>query len=167
MTGSMKIEHPVSTGSDATDVTTGAGRIVVGVDGSPGSMAALQWAAEEAERRGVDVHAVMAWQLPAAIGPKIELAVAAEAEIARIGGNMAERCDATFICEALEGPAAETLVHAAEGAALLVVGTHGHGGFLGALLGSVSHHVIAHATCPVVVVPDPSRRHGAKASRPS
>jgi nucleotide-binding universal stress UspA family protein len=163
MSGSMRIASPLPSGTDGVDVAAGAGRIVVGVDGSTGSIAALQWAAEEAERRGVEVLAVMAWQLPAEIGTKIELAVAAEAEIARIGAKIAEKCDVMVVCEAVEGQPAVALVHAALGAELLVVGTHGHGGFLGALLGSVSHHVIAHATCPVVVVPDPSHRRAAKA----
>jgi nucleotide-binding universal stress UspA family protein len=40
---------------------------------------------------------------------------------------------------------------------MLVIGSHGHGGFIGAMLGSVSHHVVSHSRCPVVVVPAQQR----------
>jgi nucleotide-binding universal stress UspA family protein len=53
----------------------------------------------------------------------------------------------------VEGHPAETLLHAATGAELLVVGSRGHGTFAGILLGSVSHYCVQHAPCPVVVVP--------------
>jgi len=59
--------------------------------------------------------------------------------------------------EALEGHAADVLLGAVAESDLLVVGSHGHGGFAGALLGSVSHHVLSHARCPVVVVPHARR----------
>jgi nucleotide-binding universal stress UspA family protein len=52
----------------------------------------------------------------------------------------------------VEDHAAQALLDAAEGADLVVVGSRGHGGFSGALLGSVSQHVVQHATCPVVVI---------------
>jgi nucleotide-binding universal stress UspA family protein len=170
--GSGRTADLAPTCTDAIDVAADAGRIVVGIDGSTGSAAALHWAAEEAQLRGVEVHAVMAWQQPAVYGTssltalgmdpsmdtKLALAAAAEAEVARLGAKVAEGSDVVIVCEALEGHPAETLVHAAEGAALLVVGTRGHGGFVGALLGSVSQHVVAHAACPVVVVTDPSCR---------
>jgi nucleotide-binding universal stress UspA family protein len=51
-----------------------------------------------------------------------------------------------------EGPAGSVLVQAAEGADLLVVGSRGHGGFVGLLLGSVSQQCVTHAPCPVLVV---------------
>lgn len=55
----------------------------------------------------------------------------------------------------VEGPAARALLETARGADLLVVGSRGRGGFLGLLLGSTSHQVVTHASCPVVVVPMP------------
>lgn len=160
---------------DDMHIADGAGRIVVGIDGSAGSVAALHWAAGEARLRGVDVLAVMAWQQPAVYGapsvmalgmdPAIDtqraLAEAAEAEVSRLGKQVGKERDVTIVCQGIEGHPAQALVRAAEGAVALVVGTRGHGGFVGALLGSVSQHVVAHATCPVVVVPDPSRRRGA------
>jgi nucleotide-binding universal stress UspA family protein len=51
-----------------------------------------------------------------------------------------------------EGSAAQVLLDAAEGADLLVVGSRGHGGFAGALLGSVSQHCASHSPCPVLIV---------------
>jgi len=54
--------------------------------------------------------------------------------------------------EVVEGHPAQQLVVASEGADLVVVGSRGHGGFVGMLLGSVSQHVSAHAACPVLVV---------------
>ena len=51
------------------------------------------------------------------------------------------------------GPAASVLIEAARGAELLVVGSRGHGGFVGLLLGSVSHQVTQHPPCPVVILP--------------
>ncbi len=159
------------------DDTANDGRIVVGIDGSPASIDALHWASDEAQLRGVEVHAVMAWQQPVIYGasslsalgmdPSMEttlaLSAAAEAEVARLGAKVGKERDVVIVCEAVEGHPAQALVQAAEGASLLVVGTRGHGGFVGALLGSVSQHVVAQASCPVVVVPDDSRRRGSKA----
>ena len=162
--------------TDVTDVAAVAGRIVVGIDGSTGSAAALHWAVEEAQLRGAEVHAVMAWQQPVAIGAasgltlgmdpaigaEFVLAAAADAEAASLVAKVGAGSDVVIVCEALEGYPAKTLIQAAEDAALLVVGTRGHGGFVGALVDSVSHYVVAHATCPVVVVANPSRARGAK-----
>jgi nucleotide-binding universal stress UspA family protein len=141
------------------------GRIVVGVDGSASSIAALNWALDEAELRGVDVHAVMAWQSPVvynppnimAVGMTVsgdDLAAAAASEVSRLATEARQDRKATITAEAVEGHPAEALLSSAHGASLLVVGSRGHGGFVGALLGSVSHHVVAHAKCPVVVIPD-------------
>ena len=147
-----------------------AGRIVVGVDGSESSTAALHWALDEAELRGVDVQAVLAWQHPVVYNPPNimaisstvvsydDLATAAAREVARIAAEAGQNRTASITAEAVEGHPAEALISAAADAGLLVVGSRGHGGFVGALLGSVSHHVVAHAKCPVVVIPD--RSHG-------
>lgn len=141
-------------------------RIVVGVDGSPGSALALDWAVREAGQRGATVHAVMAWEYPQTYGanvwslgmdPSLDvqegLAASAAAEAARIAGEASESQDMVVTSAAVEGHPAFALMQAAEDADLLVVGSRGHGGFVGALLGSVSQHVVCHASCPVVVVP--------------
>lgn len=153
------------------DGSHGAGRIVVGVDGSPGSLAALHWAVQEARLRGVAVQAVMAWEHPqfysgpdgwvVGMDPSGDtrqiLASAADAEVTRLGEEAVQGQDVEIVCEAVEGHPAAALVLAAKDAAALVVGSRGHGGFVGALLGSVSQHVVAHASCPVVLIPDPER----------
>ena len=168
---------PASIGASGFD--SAGGRIVVGIDGSKGSAAALRWALQEAQLRGAKVHAVMAWHQPVAVSDpsgmtfslgadpstatKIVLAAAVDAEVERLRAKSDEGCDIPITCETLEGNPAETLVRAAEGASLLIVGTRGHGGFVGAMLGSVSHHVVTHAPCPVVVVTNPSRTRRARA----
>jgi nucleotide-binding universal stress UspA family protein len=150
-----------------------AGRIVVGVDGSARSMAALTWAVEEALLRGSSVHAVMAWRPvqdyggSLGVGPALDaddvLASAAATQAARLAEQTAS-LDVPTTLETVRGHPAWVLVEAAEGADLLVVGSRGHGGFVGMLLGSVSQHVLSHARCPVVVVPDSRSRHGARAA---
>lgn len=149
------------------------GRIVVGIDGSRGSVAALRWAVQEAELRGAIVHPVIAWQMPSGPGATLgwgrepqgakgdahPAMVSATAEVRRLGQQAIRGHDVKMTCEAVEGHPAEVLVRSADGATALVVGSRGHGGFVGMLLGSVSQQVVAHARCPVVLIPDPERRH--------
>lgn len=144
-------------------------RIVVGVDGSEESVAALRWALAEAERRGATLDVVHAWHYPYAACTEItgmaaaaldmdDLASAARAAL----DHSLEQAGAAHSGVRVEpilvqGAAAPTLVDAAVGADLLVVGTRGRGGFAGLVLGSVSQHCSTHAPCPVVVVPQPHR----------
>lgn len=134
-------------------------RIVVGVDGSSPSKRALRWALRQAELTGARLEVVYAWHIPATDGwtPMFDLTqnltkageqIAADT-IAEIAGD---RPPVIVHAEVVEGNTAAVLLKAAEGADLLVVGCRGHGGFVGALLGSVSQHCVQHATCPVVVV---------------
>jgi nucleotide-binding universal stress UspA family protein len=148
-------------------------RIVVGVDGSPSSKAALLWALRQAELTGTSVDAVLAWHYPI-VGAGIPHAPAAAmagvdfAEIARIVLTRAiteviDPASAVKISSTVaEGNAAQVLLEAADGADLLVVGSRGHGGFTGALLGSVSQHCAHHAPCPLVIVRGPGRRQGSE-----
>jgi len=145
------------------------GTIVVGVDGSPASQAALRWAAEEARLRGARLVVVHAWTYvpPAPIGqpgmipmPAGDLAGqleaernAAEAELeAAIGEAFPGQPQVEVETRLVEGDPAEALGSEAEGADLIVVGSRGRTGLASALLGSVSRHVVHHAGCPVVVV---------------
>lgn len=135
-------------------------RIVVGVDGSPASVRALQQAVELAAALGAEVDAVHTWlvsygatelsMMPAV--PSTELQAAAEQTLAEAVATVDAK-GVTVNRIVTEGDAASTLLEAAEGADMLVVGSRGHGGFVGLLLGSVSHKVIHHAPCPVLVVP--------------
>ena len=136
--------------------------IVVGTDGSPHAERALEFAAEEARRRDAIVHVVTAWHVPAAVyrpgfapmvNPSLEESAqeAAEDVAARAAKNLRARgLEAeTTVCHA---QAADALVQQAEGADLLVVGSRGHGGFSGLLLGSVGQQCAHHAHCPTVIV---------------
>lgn len=144
-------------------------RVVAGVDGSPCSARALAWAAHEARTHGADLSVVTSYTLPlppAGSGYAAPQWVAEEAWRHRdqLREN-AEWVQRTTISETLgnhpglvvdtdvvEGSAAPALLDATKDADLLVVGTRGHGGFAGMLLGSVSQHVVGHAACPVTVV---------------
>jgi nucleotide-binding universal stress UspA family protein len=150
-----------------------AGSIVIGVDGSPPSLAALRWAAEEAKLRDARLVALHAW----AFIPPAPLAEPGLAPIpaADIPGQLEAQRDgaeaefATAIEQAFpEGPpveierrlveadAGEALENESKSADLVVVGSRGRSGITAALLGSVSKHVVDHAACPVVVVKSPS-----------
>jgi nucleotide-binding universal stress UspA family protein len=144
-----------------------AGRIVVGVDGSDLGRAALAWARDEARLREATLVAVHAWTFvpPPPIAepgmvpvPAVDLESNLEGErsAARsvLDDAVAELADSGLRVEPrlFEGPAGDVLVAAAADADLVVVGSHGRGGLAAALLGSVSQHVVRHASCPVVIV---------------
>ncbi|HUY47773.1 MAG TPA: universal stress protein [Streptosporangiaceae bacterium] len=132
-------------------------RIVVGVDGSVPSKAALAWAVRQAALTGAVVEAVIAWEYPDTYGLGPALGVDMEGIAATVVSDaitgVAGPGGPVKICpRVVEGHPARVLIEASAGADLLVVGSRGHGGFAGAVLGSVSQHCIQHATCPVVVV---------------
>ena len=139
--------------------------IVVGVDGSEGAREALRFALEEAKLRGSTVRAVHVWRyLPAGTGyfevglrdldlDVGELQRAAEASLeSSVAAVAGENPGVEIEQRVVEGPAAGALVDESQDADLLVVGSRGHGGFTGLLLGSVSQQVANHAACPVVIV---------------
>jgi nucleotide-binding universal stress UspA family protein len=133
--------------------------IVVGVDGSEESKAALRWAVEEARLRGAPLRAVYAWSLPYVEGLGLAPTEDELESHERDGRGLLDAVIAEVGSEgvdieraAVQGGPARVLVEAAEGADLLVVGSRGHGGFTGLLLGSVSQQCAHHATCPVVIV---------------
>jgi nucleotide-binding universal stress UspA family protein len=88
-----------------------------------------------------------------------EAAVNNTLDAAIADATVAEPADSKLMIthEAIEGHAAKVLLDTVTDSDLLVVGSRGHGEFAGALLGSISQHVVSHAPCPVVVVPDPRR----------
>ena len=157
----------------AEPATTGG--IVVGVDGSPGARAAMQWAMREARLRSCSVRAVMAWRYSPSYGDAWMWPVegfdaltdceqvlgSVVAEFSHPGQDSRSGPGVAMTAEAVQGHPGQSLLVAAAEAELLVVGSRGRGGLVGALLGSVSRHVVAHARCPVVVVPDPERRQRA------
>jgi nucleotide-binding universal stress UspA family protein len=143
-------------------VAEGAGnggqRIVVGVDGSDGSVLALRWAAHYAALLAGRLDVVMAWEYPttfgwAAIAPDWDPA----ADVRRVLTDTAraafgDETPAAMQFQIREGGAARVLIEECEGATMLVVGSRGHGGFAGLLLGSVSANVAEHAPCPVLII---------------
>ncbi|MEV7007523.1 universal stress protein [Streptosporangium sp. NPDC051022] len=141
--------------------------IVVGVDGSRVSLEAVGWAVREAGLRGSALRVVHA--MPA--GP---LEMSDDAPYADVGRWMRDGATST-LTDALErvreedggveveslllpGDPRSALIEAAKAAELLVVGSHGLGGFRGMLLGSVALGVSGHTACPVAVVRQPPKR---------
>jgi len=136
--------------------------IVVGVDGSPGSRKALTWAAAEATDHGADLIVVNVWEHTLA-PPAGSVSVSerytpepsqrtAEDLVELIKEELGEHPPVLVQPQVKQGSAAKVLIEQSAGADLLVVGTRGHGGFRGLVLGSVSQHVAAYAPCPVTVV---------------
>lgn len=137
--------------------------VVVGVDGSPSSEAALAWAVRYAGAIGARLRAVLAWHYPSAAGgPPVGVApasVTSEVEQSRyeiLDQAIAATCgdEPTLEIERklVYGHPAQALIEESKEADLLVVGHAGHGGFRGMLLGSVGTHTVTHASCPVTVV---------------
>jgi nucleotide-binding universal stress UspA family protein len=141
--------------------------IVVGVDGTPGSRAALRHALAEAARRGAELLVVRAFEVPepwyegySVVHPPSasEMTIAIEGrtrvlvrETAEAMGGDAARVPVEVA--AVVGAAGPALVDRARGAELLVVGHRGRHAVASALLGSVGLHCVLHAACPVTVVP--------------
>jgi nucleotide-binding universal stress UspA family protein len=141
------------------------GTIVVGIDGSEGSLAALRWAADEARLRHARLEVVVSWQYPAlstipafgVLPPAEEMSEEAKRGLAALlhDEGLADDPSLEVVEAVVQGPAGAALLDAAADADLLVVGSRGHGGFTGLVLGSVSQQCVTHAPCPVVVVPRP------------
>jgi len=137
--------------------------VVVGVDGSAESVAALSWAASYAAATGARIRAIIAWHYPAAAGPA-PVGVAPKAISDDVRAQMQEAVDKTVTevygssspdkveTKVDYGHPAQVLIDEAQDADLLVVGNRGHGSFTGMLIGSVSIHCVTNAPCPVVVV---------------
>jgi nucleotide-binding universal stress UspA family protein len=134
-----------------------AGRIVVGVDGSPSSLEALRWALGQGRLAGSAIDVVSAWRTPSAYGGYPVIAETdwqhnAEEVLDTALSQVPEAADAGVTRHVVRGHPVDVLLERAAGADILVVGSRGRGGFTGMLLGSVSQHLVAHAPCPVVVV---------------
>ncbi|MER7463191.1 universal stress protein [Streptomyces sp. NPDC097981] len=141
--------------------------IVVGIDGSPESLAASDWAAQEAVRRHARLHLVHAWLWQPLAHPYIpdrqtesdradEVLRRAETAVT------AQHPDLPVSASVVSDAAVPALLRLAEEAGMLVIGTRGHGALLGFLLGSYGQQIIAAAPCPVVSV----RRTAADAGLP-
>ena len=135
-------------------------RIVVGVDGSEGSISALRWAIDEALLSAdAVVETVLVWQLPRGLAlpwtdPPVEAAIerAQHALDETVEGVLSGRKDVKVLREVVGGHPAETLAGYAADADLLVVGSRGRTELAEVLLGSVSRQCVEHARCPVAVI---------------
>jgi nucleotide-binding universal stress UspA family protein len=135
-------------------------RIVVGIDGSPSSIAALDWALRQAELTGATLEVLMTWEWPASYGwspvpndydPAHDAETFLEDTLKTV---RASHPGLSIQSSVQEGHPAPALVEASRDADLLVVGSRGHGEFAGMLLGSVSEHCVTNAQCPVLVLRD-------------
>ena len=131
--------------------------IVVGIDGSRASDAALAWACDEARLREVPIVALHVIALPYEL-PRVPIEIP-ESVLAREGDELltaaVERAPTEGVDlepRLLEGAPGELLVEASTDATLVVVGTRAHGRLASFVVGSVSDTVVHHAACPVVVV---------------
>jgi nucleotide-binding universal stress UspA family protein len=135
--------------------------IVVGVDGSGSSAAAVGYAFAEAAAHGARVRAVHAWRLPAhPTEPPVQADPAADEVAGKAHEVLAEALagwpdqypNVEVVRTVAQGHPAKILIEASRGADLVVVGSRGRGGFHGLALGSVSHAMLHHGLCPVAVV---------------
>lgn len=136
--------------------TNDTGRIRVGVDGSPSSIAALRYAARMGGALGHPLEVVTTWTAPPiesylsiAWSPAQE---ARDVQEAAVQEALGVNSPTGLICTVMPGPAARTLIELSRTSEMLVLGSRGHGGFSGLLLGSVGAACVAHAHCPVLIV---------------
>jgi nucleotide-binding universal stress UspA family protein len=141
-----------------TQAPSPGARIVVGVDGSQQSKLALSWAVRISATTGASIDAVTAWQFPVNFG--WSYVPDTWDPITDATKCLTDIVDATFGAErptglrllVRQGLPAKVLLDESKGATMLIVGSRGHGGFSGLLLGSVSANCAEHAKCPVLVI---------------
>ncbi|MER0242137.1 universal stress protein [Streptomyces sp. HSW2009] len=143
--------------------------ITVGVDGSPESLAAADWAADEALRRGLPLRVVHAWHWEPMTAPVVdnqdEQVQWARTVVSDAERQLVERHPGlSVVAEVLSAEPVTALVEANESAELLVLGSRGHGALLGFLLGSHAQQVIARVSRPVVSVRAPEEPAEAEAA---
>ncbi|MGH8965737.1 MAG: universal stress protein [Actinomycetes bacterium] len=142
--------------------------IVCGIDGSAAGQRALEWATDEAIRRDctLRVVTVWAWDGVEAMGVTSSPAAAhshakqiQDVAVARVLADTENPPEVEQVL--LRGTPSEALCTSAMDAELMVLGSHGHGAVHDKLVGSTSQRAIHHASCPVVILPDP--RHAERA----
>ncbi len=139
------------------------GRIVVGIDGSTSSLEALSWAARLADLTGSVLEVVTTWEWPASYGWAVPVPADfdPEADVQKMLESAVDQVRAAYPGlpidpRVVSGHPAPVLVEASKGADLLVVGSRGHGEFVGMLLGSCSEHCATNAHCPVLIYRSPT-----------
>jgi nucleotide-binding universal stress UspA family protein len=142
------------TGQPSSDT----GRIVVGFDGSQSSLDALEWAVRQTILTDGTLVVVMTWEWPTSYGWAVPIPddFDPEADVRKvldtaIAGVTAEHPAIKVEARLISGHPSPALVEASKGADVLVVGSRGHGEFVGMLIGSVSEYCVTNAHCPVLV----------------
>lgn len=157
---SVSTPQPAAAPAPVTAPPEQPGRVVVGVDGSPGSIEALRWVGRIATALGATIEAVSAWQYPSNYSMPIGMTedsvedayvmILAKAVDTAFGtttpAGLFTRVEEGFPAQVLLTVSAEPDVE------MLVVGSRGHGGSVGRLIGSTSAYCAEHASCPVIVV---------------
>ncbi|AQT75657.1 universal stress protein [Streptomyces sp. fd1-xmd] len=146
---------PVVVVGDAEHITQRPLYIVVGIDGSSASAAALEFAFDAADLRGAQVRSVSVWQPPVFLLHDEEAALQAQRALLAetTAGLSGKYPDVLLTHEVLVGHPVEELARAAEHALAVVVGRRGRGGYTGMRLGSTAHGLLHRAHCPVITVP--------------
>lgn len=147
--------HENTSRSDAS--STSAGAVVVGYDASPSSLAAVRRAVSLAVQLQRDVRVVMAWHMPISYSGFPFVGWSPQDDAQQMLKELSvtlfpQGVPPTFTAVSVEGDAAKVLIKESVGAEMLLVGSRGHGGFAGLLLGSVSSACAEHATCPVLIM---------------
>ncbi|MGD0852783.1 MAG: universal stress protein [Acidimicrobiales bacterium] len=151
----MSARHHATDESNAS--VAGGHRIVVGIDGSAASLAALDWSVRQAELTHADLEVIATWEWPTGFGwsmipegydPASDMMTMVQP---LLDGLRTDHPSVAVEAKILEGHPAPVLIRESKGADLLVVGSRGHGEFVGMLIGSTSEHCVANAACPVVV----------------
>jgi nucleotide-binding universal stress UspA family protein len=139
--------------------------IVVGIDGSPNSERALDWAMRQAAAVRAPLTVITVHEVPKSywggipvVGPGDEpllesLRQAAEEMTRKAAGQLGDAGPASVTVRAVSGFVVKELVDASQDADLVVLGARGASGFTRLIMGSVSHEVVQHSACPVVIVP--------------
>lgn len=149
---------PRSRGAGPQDPAAAGARVVVGVDGSADSVAALLWAAPEARRRGAALHIVAAWEGDPAGGsgcPGSARVAARRLDRALRHVLREERCPERIECDSARGDPGQVLLDRASGAELLVLGLAAGGN--GRMPGTTGRYCLRNAHLPVVFVAGPFR----------
>jgi nucleotide-binding universal stress UspA family protein len=150
------MNETVNVNQEQASQTPRTRKVVVGVDGSQSSVAALREGARLAAERGDDLVAIAAWHMPISYGgfpagwyPEAD----AESTLdATAKATFGDDLPAGYSQLVLQGLPAHVLIEESRDADLLVVGSRGHGGFAGLLLGSVSQACAEYAKCPVLII---------------
>ena len=152
----------MDTSESNAGASTPYSRIVVGVDGSAESVEALRHAAELALKFGSTVVGICVWQYPVSY-TGISATWKPDRDAQEVADEVSDRVFGRdwpewYSTEIRAGAAARVLVEESQSSDLLVVGSRGHGGFSGLLLGSVGAQCAEHAACPVLIVHGPAQR---------